>query len=105
MRIHALKALKSFWNKYPDAEPNLRHWYGKMEGASYVNPQEVIAQFKGADYVGNERIVFNIAHNKYGLIVAFNYEYQICFVKFVGTHKEYDRIDAKTIDYNLCKKL
>jgi mRNA interferase HigB len=100
MRIHALKTLKSFWNKYPDAEPNLRHWYGKMEGGTYANPQEVIMQFKGADYVGNERIVFNIARNKYRLIVSFNCDYQLCFVKFVGTHKEYDRIDAKTIDYN-----
>ncbi|MPR33066.1 type II toxin-antitoxin system HigB family toxin [Salmonirosea aquatica] len=100
MRVHALKTLKSFWNKYPDSEPNLRHWYGKIEGGTYANPQEVIMQFKGANYVGNERIVFNIARNKYRLIVSFNYGYQLCFVKFVGTHKEYDRIDAKTIDYN-----
>ena len=100
MRIHALKTLKLFWKKYPDAEPNLRNWYSKVEGNNFDSPQKVIAGFKDADYVGNERIVFNITRNKYRLIVAFNYEYQICFVKFLGTHKEYDQIDARNIDYN-----
>lgn len=100
MRVHALKTLNLFGAKYPDAEPNLRNWYGKIEGKSYETTQEIVTQFKGADYVGNERMVFNIARNKYRLIAAFNYDYQICFVKFVGTHEEYDRIDPKTIDYN-----
>lgn len=100
MRIHALKTLKLFWSKFPDAEPNLRNWYSKIEGKSYATPQEVVTQFKGADYVGNERIAFNLARNMYRLIAAFNYDYQICSVKFVGTHKEYDRIDPKTIEQN-----
>ena len=100
MRIHALKTIKKFWGKYPDSEPNLRHWYGKIEGKEYKTPQEVIKDFKGADYVGNERIVFNIARNKYRLIASFNYDFQLCFVKFIGTHKEYDKIEVKTIDYN-----
>lgn len=100
MRIHALKTLKQFWIKYPDAEPNLRHWYGKIEGNSYQKPQEVVSDFKNADYIGNERIVFNIARNKYRLIVAFNYDFQLCFVKFIGTHGEYDKIDAKTVEFN-----
>ncbi|WP_109740882.1 type II toxin-antitoxin system HigB family toxin [Arcicella aurantiaca] len=65
---------------------------------SYDTPQEVISDFKGADYVGNERIVFNIAKNKYRLIVSFNYEFKACWIKFVGTHKEYDKIDAKTVE-------
>lgn len=99
MRIHALKTIKTFWLKYPDAEPNLRHWYGKIEGNSYKTPQEVIKDFKGADYVGNERIVFNIARNKYRLIASFNYDFQLCFVKFIGTHTEYDKIDAKTVEF------
>jgi mRNA interferase HigB len=103
MRIHALKTLKQFWVKYPDSEPNLRHWYGKIEGATFKTPQEIIASFKDADYVGNERIVFNIAKNKYRLIAAFNYEFQLCFVKFIGTHAAYDGIDAKTVDFNSWK--
>jgi mRNA interferase HigB len=100
MRIHALKTLKNFWIKYPDAEPNLRHWYGKMEGNNYKTPQEVISDFKKSDYIGNERIVFNIAGNKYRLIAAFNYDFQLCFVKFIGTHKEYDRVDARTVNFD-----
>lgn len=58
------------------------------------------AEFKGADYVGNERIVFNITQNKYRLVAAFNYDFQLCFVKFLGTHKEYDKIDVKTVEFN-----
>jgi mRNA interferase HigB len=100
MRIHTIATLKKFWVKYPDAEIGLRYWHGKIEAGEYQTPHEVINSFKGADYVGNERIVFNIAKNKYRLIVAFNYEYQSCFVKFVGTHKEYDKVDAKTIEFN-----
>jgi len=99
MRIHALKTIKVFWLKHPDAEPNLRFWYSKIEGNEFLNPQTVITNFKGADYVGNERIVFNIARNKYRLVAAFNYSYQLCFVKFIGTHKEYDKIDARTIEF------
>jgi len=103
MRVHALKTLKQFWLEHPDAEPNLRHWYSKIEGNSYNTPQEVTTNFKNADYVGNERIVFNIARNKYRLIAAFNYDFQLCFVKFIGTHSAYDKIDAKTIDFELWK--
>ncbi len=100
MRIHALKTLKHFWALYPDAETGLKYWYSKIETGNFATPQEVIYNFKGADYVGNERIVFNISQNKYRLIAAFNYHYQLCFVKFIGTHKEYDKIDAKTIEFN-----
>ena len=100
MRIHALKTLKHFWALYPDAEPNLKHWYAKIENNKYQTPQEVIRDFKGADYVGNQRIVFNIARNKYRLVVAFNFDFQLCFVKFIGTHKEYDKIDVKTVEYD-----
>lgn len=99
MRIHALKTLKLFWSKYPDSEIGLKYWYSKIEARKYKSPQEVVSDFKKADYVGNERIVFNISKNKYRLIAAFNYNFQLCFVKFVGTHKEYDLIDAETVEY------
>lgn len=99
MRVHALKTLKQFWQTYPDAEASLRSWYAKMEGKSYANPHEVISEFKNSDYVGNERIVFNIARNKYRLIVAFNYEFGLCFVKFIGTHKDYDKVDVQNVEY------
>lgn len=99
MRIHSLNTLKSFFDKYPDAEINLLHWHRKITKQSFNDPQNVVEYFKGADYVGKERIVFNICRNKYRLIAAFNYEFQVCYIKFIGTHKEYDKIDAKTIDF------
>lgn len=98
MRIISLRTIKKFWENYPEAEPNLRHWHSKVSRSSYQSPQEVISHFKGANYVGNERIVFNIAWKKYRLVAAFNYEYQVCYLKFVGTHQQYDKIDAKTVE-------
>ncbi len=99
MRIHALKTLKQFWQKYPDAEAGLKNWYSKIETKNYGTPQEVVASFKEADYVGNERIVFNITQNKYRLVAAFNYEFGLCFIKFIGTHSEYDKIDVQSVSF------
>ncbi|MCF0040810.1 type II toxin-antitoxin system HigB family toxin [Dyadobacter fanqingshengii] len=99
MRIVAKGTLKEFWETHTDAKTGLLSWYEKMNSHDYSTPQEVIADFKGADYVGNERVVFNIARNKYRLIVSFNYQFKACWIKFVGTHKDYDRIDAKTIEH------
>ncbi len=99
MRVYALNTLKAFWNKYPDAEMNLLHWHRKIVKQSFATPHNVVEYFKGADYVGNERIVFNICRNKYRLIAAFNYEFQVCYIKFIGTHKEYDKVDAATVQF------
>ena len=99
MRIHALRTLKHFWEKYPDAEIGLKYWYTKIEENDFSSPLEVIQYFKNSDFIGNERIVFNIAKNKYRLIASFNYNYGLCFIKFIGTHKEYDKVDAKTINF------
>ncbi len=92
--------MKDFWNKFLDSETGLRYCYGKIESKVYKTPQEIISDFKDSDFAGNERIVFNINRNKYRLIAAFNYDYQICFVKFIGTHKMYDIIDAESVEFN-----
>ena len=92
MRIFSKGTLRKFWEKYPDARPSLEFWYDAIEKASFQNPNEVINFFKTADTVGNGRIVFNIAGNKYRLIAKFQYEIQFVFVRFIGTHKEYDKI-------------
>lgn len=99
MRIVAKNTLKEFWETYTDSKIGLITWYEKMNNSEYDTPQKVITDFKGADYVGNERIVFNIAGNKYRLIVSFNYDFKTCWIKFVGTHKDYDKIDAKTVEF------
>ncbi|MEO6039337.1 MAG: type II toxin-antitoxin system HigB family toxin [Saprospiraceae bacterium] len=93
MRIFSKGTLRAFWEDYPDARAALAFWYDTVENIDFEYPQEVIAFFKNADIVGNGRIVFNIAHNKYRLVAKFQYEKQFVFIRFIGTHKEYDKIE------------
>ncbi|ACT95627.1 type II toxin-antitoxin system HigB family toxin [Dyadobacter fermentans] len=98
MRIYTRGTLRTFWDHHPDARPALEFWHDAVEKNSFQNPNEVIRFFKNADTVGNSRIVFNITHNKYRLIAKFEYERQLVFVRFIGSHKEYDKItDIKNI--------
>ncbi len=99
MRIISVKTLKIFWEIYPDSKAGLNDWYKKMKKGEYQTPNEVIMDYKNADYVGNTRIIFNIAKNKFRLIVAFRYDKQIFWIKFIGTHKEYDNIDPKIVEF------
>jgi len=98
MRIFARSTLRTFWEKTPDARPALEFWYDTVEKTNFKSPNEVIKFFKNADTVGNGRIVFNITNNKYRLIAKFEYEKQLVFVRFLGTHIAYDKIeDIKNI--------
>lgn len=98
MRIFTKGTLREFWELYPDAEPSLKTWHEVNEEYEFNSPNEVIALFKDADTVGNGRIVFNICRNKYRLIAKYEYSKKWVFVRFVGTHKEYDKIvDIKNI--------
>lgn len=92
MRIIAKRTLRDFWEAYPDAETSLRFWFEQIAKQDWQTPNDIINAFNGADIVGNGRMVFNIAGNKYRLVIKFVYETQICYVRFIGTHKEYDRI-------------
>ncbi len=100
MRVIALKTLKQFWETHSGAAAGLSHWYDRNCKANYQNPAEVVADFKGADYVGNTRIVFNISQNKYRLIAAFRYDKQLCWIIFIGKHTDYDAIDAATVEHS-----
>ena len=98
MRIFTRATLRDFWNKTPDARPALEFWYDTIEKTSFQNPSEVIKFLRNADTVGNGRIIFNITHNKYRLIAKFEYEKQLVFVRFIGSHSDYDKIeDIKNI--------
>ena len=98
MRVIAKKTLKDFWTKYPDSEAQLTEWYNIISKANWKNPNDVKHIFPSADYVGNNRMVFNINHNKYRLIVVLRYNIQMVYIRFIGTHKEYDKIkDIKNI--------
>src|ERR1700689_3622478 len=97
MRIISMRALREFWERYPDAEIALKVWFNEIKHAEWKNFNQLKEQFGNASIVGNNRVVFNIKGNPYRLIVAIDYEKQITWIRFVGTHKAYDKIDAKTI--------
>lgn len=93
MRVIALRTLREFWEREPNAKIGLEIWYARITARYWANPNEIIAAFPSADIVGNNRIIFNIRGNEYRLIVKFEYEIQHCYIRFIGTHKEYDKID------------
>jgi len=97
MRVIARKALREFWKRHPDAEHPLRAWYADAKRAVWRSPADIKATYRNASFVGNNRVVFNIKGNDYRLVVAVNYPCRIVFIRFVGTHRSYDRIDAATI--------
>lgn len=98
MQVIARRTLREFWEREPHAEMPLRAWYTIVDKANWTGPADVKAQFgPTVDFVGDNRVIFDIGGNKYRLIVHFAYAYQRALIKFVGTHKEYDRIDAETV--------
>lgn len=92
MRIIKKKTLQDFWEQYPDSEQPLKYWFEKVKNANYQNSNDVIMDNPKSDTAGNGRIIFNIARNKYRLIALFRYKIQIVYIRFIGTHKEYDDI-------------
>jgi mRNA interferase HigB len=97
MRIIALSTLRTFWAKNPQAEIPLRVWYAEASRASWKSPAGIKSAHRNASFLANNRVVFNIKGNDYRLVVAVHYNRGMMFVRFVGTHAQYDRIDAKTI--------
>lgn len=98
MRVIAVSTLRSFWQRHPDAEQPLKAWYDEAVAATWTQPADIKAHYRSASVLKNRRVVFNIKGNEYRLIVAIAYKLQIVYVKFVGTHKEYDAVDAQTIE-------
>lgn len=100
MRIIALSTLKTFWSESPehaDSRAPLQAWYRETLKADWSTPNEVKVQFKSASILRDGRVAFNIAGNKYRLVVWINYAYRVVYIRFIGTHKAYDRVDAQTI--------
>lgn len=98
MRVIAVSTLRAFWDRHPDAEQPLKAWFDEASHASWTQPADIKAQYRSASVLKNRRVVFNVKGNEYRLIVAIAYRLQIVYVKFVGTHAEYDAVDAETID-------
>ena len=97
MRIIAKKTLKDFWEIHPDSEQQLKSWYQETLKADWSGPNQIKLAYPSASFLADNRVVFNIKGNRYRLIVKINYDYQMIWIRFVGTHAEYDKINAKTI--------
>lgn len=97
MRVIALRTLREFWDRHPDARSSLEAWYSDAKEAKWKTPSEIKAVYRNASFVGKNRVVFNIKGNSYRLVVAVKYDYGVVYIRFAGTHGEYDQIDAETI--------
>ena len=100
MRVIAVSTLKAFWKDRPschDAEAPTLAWYRELLKADWTQPSDVKRQFGSASILQDGRVVFNVAGNKYRIVVWINYQYWVVYVRFIGTHRQYDDIDAQTI--------
>ncbi|MBC8400736.1 MAG: type II toxin-antitoxin system HigB family toxin [Candidatus Marinimicrobia bacterium] len=97
MRIIARSTIKKFYEKNRDAEASLRAWYFEAKNADWSTPQDIKNQYRSASFVHNNRVVFNIAGNKYRLVVAIKYDFDIVYIRFIGTHAEYDSINIEKV--------
>ncbi len=97
MRVIAKKVLRAFWEKHNDCEDQLKSWYKEAEEADWQIPNDIKKEYPTASFLADNRVVFNIKGNHYRLIVKINYAFSIVFIRFVGTHAEYDKIDATKI--------
>jgi len=99
MRVISRRKLRLFWEEHPrgaDARAPLQDWYAQAAAADWTHPSDLKDQFAGASILKNGRVVFNIGGNRYRLVAKVNYAYRILYVRFIGTHAEYDAIDAET---------
>lgn len=98
MRIVSKKSLSDFWTEHSESKEVLSAWYAEASAAAWGTPQDIKNRYSSASFVGDNRVVFNIGGNKYRLVVFIRYDLQLCYIKFVGTHAEYDKIDVLTIE-------
>jgi mRNA interferase HigB len=99
MRIFNKSAVEFYAIRYAPARESLRAWYAEASRAIWPTPEHVKAQFPKVSVIANNRIVFDIAGGGYRLIISMNYKFQAGYIKFFGTHAEYDRINAATVDH------
>ncbi len=98
MRVIAVGHLRDFWGRHRDAEQALKSWCDEARSAAWRTPQDIRGRYATASFVGRNRVVFNIKGNDYRLVVAVAYRFQAVYIKFVGTHAEYSRINAATVE-------
>ena len=99
--IISKKTIRKFWEgRFPDSQGALEAWHAEARNADWQTPADIKAQYGNASILKDSRVVFNICGNKYRLIVKINFPASIIYVRFIGTHKEYDAIDAETVWWN-----
>lgn len=96
-RIIAKRSLWEFWEKHSDAEQYLKTWYETAKSSAWNSPNDIKKTYIHASILKDSRVIFNINGNKYRLVVKFNFEKQWAFIRFIGTHAEYDKIKADNI--------
>lgn len=97
MRVIAKRTLREFWEKHADCEEQLKSWYHEVDSAFWKSPNEIKRDYPSASILADNRVVFNIKGNNYRLIVKINYEYGLVWIRFIGTHAEYDKVNANEI--------
>ncbi|MDQ3021176.1 MAG: type II toxin-antitoxin system HigB family toxin [Bacteroidota bacterium] len=97
MRIIAKRALREFWKLHRDSEQPLRNWYDISKKENWNNFNEIKSLFRNASIAGNDKVVFNIKGNDYRLVVKVDFIWKVMFIKFIGTHREYDKVDVKKL--------
>ncbi|WP_375612347.1 MULTISPECIES: type II toxin-antitoxin system HigB family toxin [unclassified Bartonella] len=104
MKIVKISTLQTFWTRYPDAEQPLKAWVDEAKNAQWRSPHDIKEKYKNASILKNNRVVFNIRGNDYRLVVSIFYPAGWLYIKFIGTHKQYDAIDANTVELKEFKK-
>ncbi|MBK7129140.1 MAG: type II toxin-antitoxin system HigB family toxin [Crocinitomicaceae bacterium] len=97
MRIISKKTLREFWEKHSDSQQQLKSWFQESSSKGWKSPKDIKKEYPSASFLENNRVVFNIKGNKYRLVVKINYDYHMVWIRFVGTHADYDKIDANKI--------
>ena len=97
MRVIAKKTLRNFWENHADCEQQLKAWFQETNESNWKTPNDIKKEYPSASIIVDNRIVFNIKGNKYRLIIKINYNHQMVWIRFIGTHAEFDEINATTI--------
>jgi mRNA interferase HigB len=97
MNVVTRRRLADYWRRHPEAEGPLAAWFSLAKASEWKTPHDIRTQFNSADFLGDNRVVFDVGGNKYRIVVRVSYKFKQVLIKFVGTHAEYDRIDAETV--------
>jgi mRNA interferase HigB len=97
VRVISRRILRKFWEKHPDARQPIQSWYADVKHAIWTGPTDIKSVYQNASFLANNRVAFNIKGNKYRIVIVIQYKYRQVYIRFVGTHKEYDRINAEAI--------